>query len=130
MKLGREQFIVQKNISLALLEYYVHSLNVAYLPKEILVAKILFPDNFLIEELKSLPKGWNDYPYTPNTTDIFTNLVNNENIFALRVPSTIVNLESNIILNPLYEDFGKVKIVEFINLPFDERLTRDKSKLH
>lgn len=47
-----------------------------------------------------------------------------QNIFALRIPSSIVGLESNIILNPLYREFGKVEIVEFIRLPIDERLKR------
>lgn len=39
-----------------------------------------------------------------------------------KVPSTIVPMEHNIILNPLYKDFGKVEIIEFIDLPIDERL--------
>ncbi len=32
--------------------------------------------------------------------------------------------ESNIILNPLYKEFGKVEIIEFIELPIDERLKK------
>lgn len=55
---------------------------------------------------------------------MFTKLVEDQNIFALRIPSSIVGLESNIILNPLYREFGKVEIVEFIRLPIDERLKR------
>jgi len=42
------------------------------------------------------------------------------------VPSTIVGLESNFILNPLYKDFGKVEVIEFIHLPINERLKREK----
>lgn len=115
-----------ENISLALLEYYVHSENIAYLPKEILIAKIQFPDEFTIEELDALPDRWNQYPYSSKTTQIFTNLAKDRNRFALRVPSTIVGLESNIILNPLFKEFGKVEIVEFIELPIDERLQNNK----
>ncbi len=125
-QVGTRAVYCSENISLALLEYYVHSENIAYLPKEILVAKIKFPDDILIEELKAIPDGWNQYPYSNLTADIFTKLSKNRDFFALRVPSTIVGLESNIILNPLYKDFGKVEVIEFINLSIDERLRSGK----
>lgn len=121
-QVGTRAVYCSENISLALLEYYVHSENTAYLPKEILVAKIEFPDEFIIADLSDLPERWNQYPYTSKTTSIFTNRVKDTTLFALRVPSTIVPQESNIILNPLYHDFGKVQITEFIQLPLDERL--------
>ncbi|WP_276978458.1 RES family NAD+ phosphorylase [Flavobacterium filum] len=124
-EVGTRAVYCSENISLALLEYYVHSEDIAYLPKEIVVAKIEFPDDFVIEELKKIPERWNQYPYSSKTTEIFTKLSKDRNFFALRVPSSIVGLEYNIILNPLYKDFGKVEVVEFINLPIDERLKSD-----
>ena len=125
-KVGTRAVYCSENISLALLEYYVHSENIAYLPKKLLVAKIQLPDDFVIEELKELPERWNQYPYSSKTTEIFTDLAKDRNVFALRVPSTIVGLESNIILNPLFKDFGKVEVIEFIDLPIDERLKKYK----
>ena len=125
-EVGTRAVYCSENISLALLEYYVHSENIAYLPKEILVAKIQFPDELIIEELKELPERWNQYPYSSKTTSVFTKLSKDRNAFALRVPSTIVGVESNIILNPLYKEFGKVEVVEYIKLPIDKRLKTDK----
>jgi len=125
-KVGTRAVYCSENISLALLEYYVHSENIAYLPKKLLVAKIQVPDDFVIEELKELPERWNQYPYSSKTTEIFTDLAKDRNVFALRVPSTIVGIESNIILNPLFKDFGKVEVIEFIDLPIDERLKKYK----
>ena len=119
---GTRAVYCSENISLALLEYYVHSEKISNLPKKILVAKIQIPDEFIIEELEFLPDRWNQYLYSAKTTKVFTNLVRNRDFFALNVPSTIVGFESNIILNPLYKDFGKVEITEFIKLPIDERL--------
>jgi hypothetical protein len=81
-------------------------------------------NDFVTEELKELPEGWNQYPYRSQTTAIFTQLSKDRNFFALRVPSTIVGLESNFILNPLYKDFGKVEVIEFIHLLIDERLKK------
>lgn len=124
--IGTRAVYCSENISLALLEYYVHSENIAYLPKEILIAKIEFPDEFVIEELKKLPERWNQYPYSSKTTQIFTDLAKDRNRFALKVPSTIIGLESNIILNPLFKEFGKVEVIEFIELPIDDRLKKDK----
>ena len=121
-EVGARAVYCSENISLALLEYYVHSEKISNLPKDILVAKIEFPDEFIIEELELLPDRWNQYPYSSKTTNVFTNLARNRDFFGLKVPSTIVGLESNIILNPLYKDFGRVEISEFIELPIDERL--------
>ena len=123
---GTRAVYCSENISLALLEYYVHSENIAYLPKKIVIAKIKFPDEFVIEELDELPERWSQYPYSSKTTKVFTELAKDSNRFALKVPSTIVSLESNIILNPLFKEFGKVQIVEFIELPIDDRLKKEK----
>jgi RES domain-containing protein len=121
-EVGTRAVYCSENISLALLEYYVHSEKISKLPKDILVAKIDFPDKFIIEELELLPDRWDQYPYSSKTTKIFTILARNRDFFGLKVPSTIVGLESNIILNPLYKNFGKVEISDFIELPIDERL--------
>lgn len=125
-EIGTRAVYCSENISLALLEYYVHSENIGLLPKEILIAKIKIPDNFIIEELEKLPEKWNQYPYSSKTTSIFTNLAKNRDFFALKVPSTIVGFEFNYILNPLFKDFGKVEIIEFIKLPIDERLKSER----
>ena len=126
-QVGTRAICCSENISLALLEYYIHSENSANLPKKILVAKIEFPDEFLINTLEKLPERWKQYPYSSKTTEIFSNLARNNDFFALKVPSTIVPFEFNIILNPLFKEFGKVEIIEFLDLPIDGRL---KSENH
>jgi len=72
--------------------------------------------------LNDLPEKWLQYPCSSSTTKVFTNLAKQNNFFALKVPSSIVGLEYNIILNPLYKAFGKVEIKDFIKLPLDDRL--------
>ncbi|MFN2424485.1 MAG: RES family NAD+ phosphorylase [Cryomorphaceae bacterium] len=114
---GTRAVYCSENASLALLEYYVHSDNQAALPKKILIAKIKIPDEFEIEKIKSLPAEWNQYPYPSATTEIFTQRASQRDFFAIKIPSTIVSIESNFILNPLYKDFGKVEVVDFIELP-------------
>ena len=125
-EVGTRAVYCSENIALALLEYYVHSENIATLPKKILVAKIEIPDDFKIEKLDDLPEKWDQYPYTSNTTSVFSDLAKSRDFFALRVPSTIVGMEYNYILNPLYKDFGKVAIIEFFDLPIDPRLKENE----
>jgi RES domain-containing protein len=121
-EVGTPAVYCSENVSLALLEYYVNSASIEYLPKSILVAKIRFPDEFPIEELSPLPIGWNQYPYSFEGSRFFTDLTKKPDFFALKVPSSIVGIESNYVLNPLYKDFEMVEIIEFMTLPIDERL--------
>ncbi|MEM0543235.1 RES family NAD+ phosphorylase [Flavobacterium sp. j3] len=121
-QVGTRAVYCSENISLALLEYYIHSENIANLPKKILVAKIEFPDEFLVDTLDKLPERWNQYPYSSKTTEIFSKLAKSRDFFALKVPSSIIPFENNIILNPLYKEFGKVEIIDFLDLPIDDRL--------
>lgn len=121
-EVGTRAVYCSENVSLALLEYYVHSENITTLPKNILVAKIEIPDEMVIQKIEKLPKAWAQYPYSSETTSVFTNLAKSRDFFGLKVPSTIVGIEYNFVLNPLYKDFGKVEIIEFFDLPIDPRL--------
>lgn len=121
-EVGTRAVYCSENISLAFLEYYIHSKNVEYLPKDLQLVEIKIPDEFLVTSLDQLPKSWNNYPYTSNTTNVFTELVKDPEFFALKVPSSIVSLEFNLILNPLFSEFNKVKIVEFKDISIDGRL--------
>lgn len=125
-EIGTRAVYCSENIALALLEYYVHSENIANLPQHILVAKIEIPDDFIITELVDLPEHWNQYPYSTKTTNVFTTLAQDRNFFGLKVPSTLIPLECNFILNPLYKNFGQIEIIEFLELPIDQRLKTDK----
>lgn len=122
--MGTRAVYCSENSALALLEYYVHSDNTACLPKKILVAKVKIPDDFVIHNLEKLPESWNQYPYNSSTAKIFTELAKSRDFFALKVPSAVVPLEHNIILNPLYKKFGQVEVVEFFDLEIDKRLMK------
>lgn len=125
-KVGVRAVYCSENASLALLEYYVHSANKAALPKNILVAKIHIPDEFDIQELEHLPPKWNQYPYSSETTEAFSSRALSRDFFAMKVPSTVVEVEHNYILNPLYKNFGQIQLVEFIELAVDSRLKNVK----
>lgn len=81
-EIGTRAVYCSENISLALLEYYVHSDKMSNLPKKIAIAKIEFPDEFAIKELNTLSEGWNQYPYSSKTTQVFTKLARSRDFFA------------------------------------------------
>lgn len=121
-EVGTRAVYCSENRALALLEYYVHSDNVALLPKDLLLAVVEIPDNLPIKTLEKLPEKWKQYPYSSHTTSVFTKHVLEDDFFALKVPSTIIPMEYNIILNPLYSRFSEVKIQDFVKVPLDYRL--------
>jgi RES domain-containing protein len=121
-EIGTRAVYCSENISLALLEYYIHAQNIGYLPKSILVAQIEIPDALKIDILSELPEAWNQYPYSSKTAKLFTQHAKNSNFFGLKVPSSIVGLEHNFILNPMHKDFDLVSIKNFFELPIDPRL--------
>lgn len=123
-EIGTRAVYCSENISLCLLEYYVNTEDIATLPKNILVAKIKIPEEFPVFQPKKLPQSWAEYPYTMESAAIFTALVEDSDFFALKVPSAIVPSEFNYVLNPLYKDFGKLKILEYLELPVDPRLRK------
>ena len=83
-EIGTRAVYCSENISLALLEYYVHSENIATLPEKIVVAKIQIPDEFLIEELSELPERWNQYPYSSGTTEMFSKRATDRAFFGIK----------------------------------------------
>ncbi len=123
-EIGTRAVYCSENRALALLEYYVHSDNVALLPKDLLLAVIEIPDELPVKTLEKLPERWKQYPYSSRTTKVFTKHVEKDDFFALKVPSTIIPMEYNVILNPLYSRFSEVRIKEFVRVPLDSRLKK------
>ncbi len=86
--------------------------------------KIAVQDGFLdILELKikDLPKNWNTKPPALETQYIGDDFVSDNKAAILKVPSSIVPLEYNFLINPHHPDTGKIKVTSTSPLTFDER---------
>lgn len=121
---GTKAIYCSENISLALLEYYINSDDPSTLPKSITVAKIYIPDDFPVEAPEPLPSRWDQYPYTKDAAMYFSQRAKDSDFFALKVPSSVVGIEHNFVLNPKYKEFSKVVVQAFLTLPVDDRLKR------
>lgn len=104
------------SLSLSTLELLVNSTENTPL-KNICYIKIEIPDNYKLKifEKKELPETWNQYPYSIETAEAGTKILNDNKYGGLKIPSAVLPIESypeeyNIILNPLFEEFKYVKI--------------------
>lgn len=110
------------SISLSILESLVH-LKQNQIPPFQYLLHIQLPDEKSIAEIsfKKIKSGWQkDLGYTQWIGDQF--IQNKQNLF-LKVPSVIVPQESNVLLNPLHNEYKAVKIIASELLELDKRLT-------
>lgn len=68
------------------------------------------------------------YPYVSKKTSDFTDLVGDRSALVVRMPLTIIGFETNIFLNLLYGVCGKVGNIDYLPLPMDERVKKNKLK--
>jgi RES domain-containing protein len=73
---------------------------------------IEIPDN-LIEEIANLPNDWDSEPANTTSRAIGDQWVNKESSVALLVPSVIVPMETNALINPRHSAFR----LDWVNPP-------------
>ena len=107
-------------ISLAILEILVRATKFTS-PDSYTLTSFEIPDNCIFSiQLKKLKKEWKlDLKYTQGIGEDF---LTENNCLCLQVPSAIVPMENNFLLNPLHPDFKKVKIIDSELLELDKRL--------
>jgi len=121
---GTRLVYASSSASLTILEILVH-LKISSVLSSYVVIPFSF-DEKLVKELKEadLPKGWTDHPPPVASQRIGDSWVHDQSSLLLKVPSVVVPLEFNYLLNPAHPDIDKIKIGKPIPLPLDERLTR------
>jgi RES domain-containing protein len=111
-------------ISLAILEVLVHVREESLLDS---YSRILveFDDSLVNKvELARLPSDWKASPVPPILQAVGDSWVASETSAVLEVPSSIVEHESNFLINLYHKDFPKIKIGMPQPFPLDERLLR------
>ncbi len=107
--------------SLASLENIVHRSGVGL--KQIFEVMLIdIPDDISIQEIKlnDLPKDWPN-SYAP-TQKIGNTWLRDRKSAVLKVPSAIIPMEPNFLLNPNHPDFYRIKLVGNENFEFDTRI--------
>ena len=75
-------------------------------------------------DLDSLPGDWKNDPASVAVKQIGDSWVESRESVILEVPSTIVPIEKNYLINPAHSDFQKLKIGSPTKFEFDLRLIK------
>jgi RES domain-containing protein len=120
---GTEIIYTAESRALAMAEVTVH-LTLATLPSDYVMIEIEIPDNIIYKELilKELDEDWNSHPPNSITQKIGDEFIDSIKVCLLKVPSAVVQGDSNYLINPYHPDFKKIKIVEITDFPFDKRI--------
>lgn len=110
--------------SLALLEVLVHVPDLVVL-QGYCVYRVEVPDSLIADvPFEALPENWNQPGLVPDLRKLGDEWARSRASVALRVPSAIVPVEHNFVLNPRHPDFGLLEVGPREPLPVDPRLLK------
>lgn len=106
--------------ALAVLEMLVHVTRET-IPADLVLLPVEVPDE-LVSELLDLPAGWNQYPYREKSKAAGDHWVRAKSSAALLVPSAVLRLEKNLLINPLHPDFPSIQVLPEEEKALDPRV--------
>jgi RES domain-containing protein len=119
---GYRAVYLADSLALATLEVMVHGVSYATLQNYVCIVASI-PKKIIQEiDLKRLPGNWRDDLPPAEVRALGDRWLKEQNSAALKVPSAVIPVEFNYVLNPRHKDFGKIEIAEPLSLAFDKRL--------
>lgn len=130
---GRWNFFGEKviytagSVALACLENLAHRSGTSLAAGNFSLSVIEVEDDLEIEEVKtedlvSLDPNWQSVENYPLTQKLGSDWLNANSSAVLKVPSAIIDLEYNYLINPNHASFIGIKIVKVDRFKFDVRL--------
>lgn len=116
--------------ALALLEMLVRNKKYRSLKVHYVLAFVEIQDNFFASaDLSGLGDLWMEYPYRKDIQTVGDRWFEQQGSVALAVPSVVMPLQSNFLINAFHPDFkGAKRTIRILQLPVDRRLFEKKSK--
>lgn len=120
---GTSIIYTSENRSLATVEFLVH-VHFSITPANLSIATLSIPDKATLKEIDAsdLPHNWKDYPPPLKLAEIGSGWAKSNETLLLRVPSSVVEKEYNILINPLHSEMKNVKISHVEPYTYDRRL--------
>lgn len=109
------------------LETFVHLDASPTLP--LVIIQFELPDNpdlYLTPNFEELPVGWAALPADSPSMAFGTKWLQSGSHLGLIVPSAVLPLENNVVLNPNHPAISLVKIIEVYDFTYDERMFKQR----
>jgi RES domain-containing protein len=120
---GKKVLYCSESIPLAFMESMIRRQGVGF-NSDLQIAHINIPDNAIIKHinLDDLKKGWNEpYDYSACQT-LGDEWYDQQEGLALKIPSAVLSICLNYMLNTIHPDFKKVKLIRLTPLMPDPRI--------
>ena len=116
-------------VSLAVLETFIH-LNAGGLPLNRYLVEFTIPDDVWVRArvLATPPVGWDAIPAGKISLDTGDAWLKANASALMLVPSVIVPEESNVLINPLHADAGRIAVRKTRKWTYDPRLARSGAR--
>lgn len=130
---GNRAVYAASSLSLAAWEVFVH-LGIQEEAKRIqfIAIQAEIPDAVLSETINidQLPQDWQSDPAPPPLKEIGDQWLTEAKTAVLVVPSSIIPLENNYLLNPTHPSFKDIHVRVFEPFAFDERAWKTENNSH
>jgi RES domain-containing protein len=119
---GKPALYLASSRALAVLEVLVH-LNPLVLPDNHCLVEVEVPENSITEiTIDKLPDNWKDTSPPDTLQQTGDEFLKKQEHLLMKVPSSIVPMEHNYIVNPLHPGSKNIKILKKEPFDFDSRL--------
>ncbi|MFC6268601.1 RES family NAD+ phosphorylase [Frigoriflavimonas asaccharolytica] len=121
---GKMVLYTSENISLALLENMIYRAGTGFNDDyKIMIIEVLSKK---LEQItvENLVKNWREQDAYPELQKIGDDWYEAQKNLMLKVPSSILPENFNVILNSIHPDFKKVKLIDVLDYEPDERLEK------
>ncbi len=120
-RVGVPMLYTSENLSLAVLENVVHIQNPAILPTFKAIT-IELPGSFKEYSVNDFSENWVSQDGFEELRKLTDDFVKAGEFLAMKVPSAIIEMEFNFLINPQHPLFKEISIVKQQHFSFDQRL--------
>jgi RES domain-containing protein len=120
-RVGLALLYTSENLSLSVLENIVHINNPVFLPTFQAIT-IHIPESIKEYSTDDFPENWRNQDTFESLRKLTDNFVKKKEFLVMKVPSAIIDIEFNFLINPQHSLFKEVKIINQQEFSFDQRL--------
>lgn len=118
--IGTHILYLAENPSLSLLEVLVH-ISRFQIQSSFSVLTLELPEIELVDP-PELPQNWKLTPPPMSLKKVGDEFIRSKMSLAIRIPSAIMPLDHNLLVNPGHPDFSKIKILDCEEIHLEKRL--------